>query len=310
MIRGPHTIKVGANFRHEYINILSHNLARGTFTSPAASTAAVDGSDGVSLASFLLGISNDSEVATGDAHNHLIRWAQAYYVQDDFKAARHLTFNLGVRYEIAPYWHDNQNRITNLTLIDGVPTIVRPGSGDPYAGLARPVRFRSQFPLSPVHFQQHPGPQSRGDNLQQRLPKNRIYLVAGRGRSPHRDPWGRRHLLHPDECGSLVRLCPQCSYLGQANPQGHTYSVINQIFQDTGQTIKAPSQFTVDPHLKSARVQQWSFGIQQQLTANTMFEIIYAGSASTHSPHLTDQNQPLPAFDGDKVMLARGVWSS
>ena len=30
-----------------------------------------------------------------------------------------------------------------------------------------------------------------------------------------------------------------------------TYSVINQIFQDTGQTIQAPSQFTVDPHLKS-----------------------------------------------------------
>src|SRR5207245_7105623 len=55
----------------------------------------------------------------------------------------------------------------------------------------------------------------------------------------------------------------------------------------------------LDPIYKVPTAQNWSFGIQQQITGDMGISVAYVGSRGTHLDYAIDTNQPLPAMGYD-----------
>lgn len=308
---GRHSIKVGVNFRREQLNLLTHNSARGDFTpvslqvgsvtvNPDGSTCVCSG--GLSVASFLMGMSHASEAELGDPHVSLRRWAQAYYVQDDFNVTKNFKLNIGLRYEYSPYWYDTHDRIMNVDFSGTTPTLVRPGSGDPYQGL--PLRLDSD-PTSPTYLpivrsnrfsralvlpdHTNFGPRL-GFAWSPGLAHDRLVLRGGAGlfySPPIANPWF-----------DLSRNPPTAAVF----VQNQDTTIINQVFAGDNRLAIQPSAWTIEPHAKTPRIQQWSFGLEQKLAESLLLDVAYVGSASTHLTHLVDINQKLPLIQNHVVV--------
>jgi len=308
-----HLIKAGVNFRREQMQVFAHNLARGDFqfqnfgTAPTTvnpnGTLAYDTSaGGLSVASLLLGLSHTAQVAVGDSYVHLRRWAQAYYVQDDFKATKNLTLNFGLRYEYSPYWYDTDNRIVNLDFQNNQAIVVRPGSGDPYQDFP-PVRLNSD-PTSPTYL-----PFVRDNRFGRSLVTPDHTNFAPRFGFAWSPGWGHGKTVLRGGAGifysppvanpwfDFARNAPRAAKLLRPTE----FSVVDQIFASTSLVTNVPFFFSIEPHAKTPRIQQWSLGVQRELVHGTLLDVAYVASASTHLQHISEFNYNYPVFNGNNV---------
>ena len=101
--RGRHALRTGATLSRFQDNNISQAFWDGAY-------------EFASVTQFLKGISSIYQVTTpvSLADRAWRQWLLASYIQDDFKAARNLTLNLGLRYDFATVATEANGRVQNL----------------------------------------------------------------------------------------------------------------------------------------------------------------------------------------------------
>lgn len=309
-IVGKHTIKIGGSIQTNYFHSPIGYNTESFAQAQTAGLGAAQGIGGNSWASFLTGVPNGAalrnvnEVAKGG-------WMDAAFVQDQWKVTSRLTVNFGLRYDLRLWpiygqgkdlYTGNANPMTGQYILTAVPPNCSASVGAP----CLPNGTFAGQPSSGDTFAQYPDPYGPGQlpanvtvagsnhailkndfgdwsgrlGLAYRL-TDKMVLRAGYGR--FYDMWGGITQLAQNFGGNW----PAVATINNPtlNQNAITAGMTNPLGLGGGgglvypvSTFSEVSQWMVDPNFKSPYMDQWNFGIQRQLSANTIIDANYVGS--------------------------------
>ncbi|MFB3828185.1 MAG: TonB-dependent receptor domain-containing protein [Bryobacteraceae bacterium] len=132
-LAGAHSIRFGADLRLVNWNEYSPGSdAAGafkftnTFTRSDPFTSSTGRTSGAGMASLLLGVADSGNLG-GPTPYSLRDYYYGLYVQDEWKIARRLTLNLGLRYELETPWRERYDRLSWGFDYDAASPIKAPG---------------------------------------------------------------------------------------------------------------------------------------------------------------------------------------
>ena len=302
-IRGHHSLKFGTEVRIEQFTIFQPAAARGSlsFGNDFTDNPAAPGTGGSSFATMLLGIADGGGITS--LHNiDYRRQIYAGFAQDDWKANDRLTVNLGLRYEVFSTVKEHNNE--EGTFVYGTNSLLVPsGQNEPLTptlGASIPIVHGSRGLISPDlnNFAPRIGFAFRATN---RLVIRSGYGIfyGGQENGPYSNPSpGFNPPFFSSEgfsapCGNLaanpfyapgfpVNNPLNCSerQLNTVPAGGLTNSntLANGFPANALSDPNTPELYSVDPNLRTPYNQQWHFGVQYQMPADTMLDVSYAGS--------------------------------
>ncbi|NYF91130.1 TonB-dependent receptor [Tunturiibacter empetritectus] len=110
--RGRHTLKGGANVIRREVDFFQGNDSKGYFILGGVNFPGTGRFTGYEASEVLAGFS-DYEIGAASTFFKTFNYETGYFVQDDWKATRRLTLNLGVRYDLYTYPYEQNNNQAN-----------------------------------------------------------------------------------------------------------------------------------------------------------------------------------------------------
>ncbi len=295
-VRGRHMWKAG--YQADWVDHWSDfnpNPSRGGFNFANRYTGTAFGN---SYADFLMGFpTSTTRPDTGIATRYR-SWRHFFFIQDDWRISRSLTFNLGLRYEYQPVVHSMFDMIasfdpalgkilvfgdkyppkTNAAMVAGLPIALAKDSG------------------RPSNFTDYVGRDR--NNLGPRI--GFAWQPAGKQRFVVRGAYGIfydtiRVSLFKDV--ALLSFNPPFLAIAsfESDPRTPILTLSNP-FPGSGTLPKNPSLGSISPGLLNPQVQQWNLTLEYELHG-TAFRASYVGNRGKHLLGDEDLNavRPMPA---------------
>ncbi len=330
ILRGGHSIKVGAEIRRMRYNQWGNQKDVGEFDFDAQSTCnpANCPPSGFIFADFMVGLPSQAYRVLSEGDAMMRSSYYAGYFQDDWKVSRKLTLNLGLRYENIRPWVDKYNAMINMQMTStGVgpagaylvpnaplPILTRPGNQDFYTGF----KFRyAQGQLVQA------GDQYMGRGLVN--PDNRDWGPRiGLAYNPG-EHWSIRAgfgVFYVQDVGNIVfdmarNMGGKDGYVIGAN-QRTTY-LSSPWATETGSPlcpgwggvcVVAPQIQANMQNNRTPYIEQYMLNVQRELTHNLVLEAGFLGNEGHHLDRFQVYNQAIfPSGPTDKSSIAsRRPW--
>jgi hypothetical protein len=299
--KGAHQLKFGGSWA-------LYKKVQNLFTNTQGGFGFNGGYTGDDFADFLLGYANSySEDAVQDSgHWNNVSWAA--YIQDNWRATRRLTLNLGLRWDGVPHTYEANNRASNfypnlynpanapIFLADGTISPASPGLGPS----PNPILAGYQFYLNGVGIAGHNGisnglVQNYWGAFGPRL--GFAYDLTGRGTSVLRGGFGT--MYERIQGNDMYNAGPNVPF--SANASFNSVSLSNpKTSVQTGTTINPlalPIVVTSLKGLNSTEYKlpvsyQFNLGIQQALGEKSVLSIAYVGNQNRHQSQYIETNLP------------------
>ena len=306
LVKGSHTIKIGAEYRRTQIPRSPSRFRRGRFqydgryTAEMPDVAASRGATGNALADGLMGWAFNGRWGWPNGEEQVIPY-WGVFVQDDWKLTPKLTLNIGLRYELflTPTFPDPQSHTLNSTVVrflgevNGRP--MEPGERIPvnqggWGEADYLPHFRTPTSGSDCACENDLNNFAPRVGLAYRLNDQTVVRVG----------MGMFYGEHDNTGGEAARFntgAPQSNEFDNAQPRDFTTFFTRDGFPPSTRAGLPRAGLNVnvktDGVWPSFYAAQWFFDLQRELPGNTLLTIGYNGSSTSQIHGNVNINRPL-----------------